>query len=111
MAAVENEDKLRDYLKQVTTTLRRTRKRLRDRDREPIAIVGMGCRFPGGVREPEEFWNLMAAGTDAISGFPSDRGWDPEGLYAGIGDEASTTRVGGFIYDAADFDPGFFGIS
>ncbi|MGN9788879.1 type I polyketide synthase [Nonomuraea sp. ZG12] len=111
MAAVENEDKLRDYLKQVTTTLRRTRKRLRDRDREPIAIVGMGCRFPGGVREPEDFWNLLSAGTDAISGFPSDRGWDPEGLYAGAGDEASTTRVGGFLYDAADFDPGFFGIS
>ncbi|HEV2633819.1 MAG TPA: type I polyketide synthase, partial [Actinocrinis sp.] len=111
MTAVENEDKLRDYLKQVTTTLRRTRKRLRDRDREPIAIVGMGCRFPGGVREPEDFWQLMRAGTDAISGFPSDRGWDPEGMYAGLDEDASTTRVGGFIYDAADFDPLFFGIS
>ncbi|GAB1818699.1 type I polyketide synthase [Herbidospora sp. RD11066] len=111
MAAVDNEDKLRDYLKQVTTTLRRTRKRLRDRDREPIAIVGIGCRFPGGVREPEDLWNLLADGTDAISGFPSDRNWDPEGLYAGAGDAESTTRVGGFLYDAADFDPGFFGIS
>ena len=111
MAPVENDDKLRDYLKQVTTTLRRTRKRLRDRDREPIAIVGMGCRFPGGVREPEELWDLLVAGTDAISGFPTDRGWDPEGLYAGLDAEAATTRVGGFIYDAAEFDPGFFGIS
>ncbi|WP_414710574.1 type I polyketide synthase, partial [Pseudonocardia sp.] len=78
---------------------------------EPIAIVGMGCRFPGGVREPEDLWNLLVAGTDAISGFPTDRGWDAEGLYAGMQDEASTTRVGGFLYDAADFDPGFFGIS
>nr|WP_062342606.1 type I polyketide synthase [Herbidospora sakaeratensis] len=111
MAAVDNEGKLREYLKQVTTTLRRTRKRLRDRDREPIAIVGIGCRFPGGVREPEDLWNLLADGADAISGFPSDRNWDPEGLYAGAGDAESTTRVGGFLYDAADFDPGFFGIS
>ncbi|HEY1971728.1 MAG TPA: beta-ketoacyl synthase N-terminal-like domain-containing protein, partial [Pseudonocardia sp.] len=111
MAAVENEDKLRDYLKQVTTTLRRTRKKLRDRDREPIAIVGMGCRFPGGVREPEDLWNLLVAGTDAISGFPSDRGWDVDGVYSGADGEASTTRVGGFLYDAAEFDPGFFGIS
>ncbi|WP_051341809.1 type I polyketide synthase [Pseudonocardia spinosispora] len=111
MAAVDNEDKVREYLKQVTTTLRRTRKRLRDRDREPIAIVGMGCRFPGGVREPEELWDLLVAGTDAISAFPTDRGWDSDGLYAGVDAEASTTRVGGFIYEAAEFDPAFFGIS
>ncbi|WP_037075676.1 type I polyketide synthase [Pseudonocardia spinosispora] len=78
---------------------------------DPIAIVGMGCRFPGGVREPEELWDLLVAGTDAISGFPTDRGWDSDGLYAGVDAEASTTRVGGFIYDAAEFDPGFFGIS
>ncbi|HWN32583.1 MAG TPA: SDR family NAD(P)-dependent oxidoreductase, partial [Pseudonocardia sp.] len=71
----------------------------------------MGCRFPGGVRAPEELWDLLVAGTDAISGFPTDRGWDSEGLYAGVDAEASTTRVGGFIYDAAEFDPGFFGIS
>ncbi|MFD0660986.1 type I polyketide synthase [Thermocatellispora tengchongensis] len=78
---------------------------------EPIAIIGIGCRFPGGVREPEEFWDLLAAGTDAISGFPTDRDWDSEGLYAGLDPDAATTVVGGFIYDAADFDPGFFGIS
>ncbi|HTF54894.1 MAG TPA: SDR family NAD(P)-dependent oxidoreductase, partial [Pseudonocardia sp.] len=78
---------------------------------DPIAIVGMGCRFPGGVREPEELWDLLVAGTDAIAGFPTDRGWDPDGLYAGLDADASTTRVGGFIYDAPEFDPGFFGIS
>ncbi|WP_051341808.1 type I polyketide synthase [Pseudonocardia spinosispora] len=78
---------------------------------EPIAIVGMGCRFPGGVRDPEDLWDLLVAGTDAIAGFPSDRGWDLEGLYAGVDTAASTTQVGGFIYDAAAFDPAFFGIS
>ncbi|HEY1970053.1 MAG TPA: beta-ketoacyl synthase N-terminal-like domain-containing protein, partial [Pseudonocardia sp.] len=78
---------------------------------EPIAIVGMGCRFPGGVREPEDLWNLVATGTDAISGFPTDRGWDLDGLYAGLDADAATTLVGGFLYDAADFDAGFFGIS
>ncbi|WP_042411513.1 type I polyketide synthase, partial [Streptacidiphilus carbonis] len=78
---------------------------------EPIAIIGMGCRFPGGVREPEDLWDLLASGTDAIAGFPTDRGWDAEGLYAGLDASAATTLVGGFVYDAADFDPGFFGIS
>ncbi|MGN9789444.1 type I polyketide synthase, partial [Nonomuraea sp. ZG12] len=78
---------------------------------EPIAIIGMGCRFPGGVREPEDFWNLLSAGTDTIAGFPTDRNWDPEGVYAGMDADAATALVGGFLYDAADFDPGFFGIS
>ncbi|GAA5087566.1 hypothetical protein GCM10023259_101450 [Thermocatellispora tengchongensis] len=79
---------------------------------EPIAIVGIGCRFPGGADTPERFWELLRTGTDAISGFPTDRGWDVETVYAAGSDgAASTTRLGGFLYDAAEFDPGFFGIS
>ncbi|MFE9427600.1 SDR family NAD(P)-dependent oxidoreductase [Kitasatospora sp. NPDC006697] len=74
---------------------------------DPIAIVGMACRFPGGVRTPEEFWRLLADGTDAITEFPADRGWDLEALF----DRASATRHGGFLHDAAEFDPAFFGMS
>jgi acyl transferase domain-containing protein/acyl carrier protein len=78
---------------------------------EPIAIIGMGCRFPGGVRGPEELWELLAAGGDAIASFPTDRGWDPDGVFAGMAADSATALVGGFVYDAADFDAGFFGIS
>ncbi|WP_029386006.1 type I polyketide synthase, partial [Streptomyces leeuwenhoekii] len=73
---------------------------------EPVAIVGMGCRFPGGVRSPEELWRLVAAGVDATTGFPEDRGWD----FAEVSG-ASSTRRGGFLADATSFDPAFFGIS
>ena len=79
---------------------------------EPLAIVGMGCRFPGGVRDPEGFWDLVASGTDAISGFPLDRGW--EVLVTPPGEDGHRTeyaRCGGFVAGAADFDAGFFGIS
>jgi acyl transferase domain-containing protein/NADPH:quinone reductase-like Zn-dependent oxidoreductase len=70
---------------------------------EPIAIVGMACRYPGGVQSPEDFWDLVAAGTDTISGFPNDRGWNISGIdYA---------PVGGFLADAAGFDAAFFGVS
>ncbi|OLZ48055.1 hypothetical protein BS330_34190 [Amycolatopsis keratiniphila subsp. nogabecina] len=72
---------------------------------EPIAIVSMSCRFPGGVRSPEQFWDLLAGGTDAISEFPDDRGWGADGRGTG------EVRHGGFLYDAADFDPAFFEIS
>ncbi|MGW3571842.1 SDR family NAD(P)-dependent oxidoreductase, partial [Streptomyces sp. NPDC000941] len=80
---------------------------------EPIAIVAMGCRFPGDVRTPEELWQLLAEGRDVISELPTDRGWDVEGLYDPDPDQPgkSYTREGGFLHGAAEFDPAFFGIS
>ncbi|WP_345639468.1 type I polyketide synthase, partial [Streptomyces lacrimifluminis] len=111
-----NEDKLRDYLKRAVNDLRQTRRRLGEveaRNQEPIAIVAMSCRFPGGVRTPEELWQLVASGGDAISGFPTDRSWNLEALYDPDPDCSGTSyvREGGFLHDAAEFDSGFFGIS
>ncbi|MFE2189149.1 SDR family NAD(P)-dependent oxidoreductase, partial [Streptomyces sp. NPDC059455] len=78
---------------------------------EPVAIVGMGCRFPGGVEDPEGFWQLIAAGTDAMSGFPVNRGWETPDL-SESGDEGTAfARVGGFLDKAGEFDAEFFGIS
>ncbi|MGK5520146.1 SDR family NAD(P)-dependent oxidoreductase [Micromonospora sp. URMC 107] len=113
---MDTEEKLREYLKRVTADLRRTRQRLRDVEAEaqqPIAIVGTGCRFPGGVRTAEELWDLVAAGGDAIASFPTDRGWDLDTLYDPERSRPGTSSVreGGFVPDAAEFDPRLFGVS
>ncbi|MCP9955766.1 type I polyketide synthase [Actinomadura madurae] len=112
------DERVTRYLTKLTGDLRRAHDRLREldeRDHEPIAIVGMACRFPGGVASPEDLWEVVRSGGDVVGAFPSDRGWDLERLFgsgSGVGEVGvSYVRQGGFLHDAAEFDAGFFGIS
>ncbi|QUQ64261.1 type I polyketide synthase [Kutzneria sp. CA-103260] len=93
-----DENKLREYLKLVTADLSRARARVRELEGEPVAIVGMACRFPGGVHGPDQLWDLVDEGRDAIGPFPVERGWPEDGH-------------GGFLDGVAEFDADFFGIS
>nr|WP_228084270.1 type I polyketide synthase [Streptomyces sp. MA3_2.13] len=111
-----NQEKLLDYLKRATTDLRAARRRLAEveqRALEPIAIVATACRYPGGVASPEDLWRLVDEGVDAVTPFPTDRGWDTADRYDPEPGKPGKTaaREGGFLHDAGEFDADFFGIS
>jgi acyl transferase domain-containing protein len=108
-----DEEKLAEYLRWTTADLHRTKRRLAELESAPIAVIGMGCRYPGDVTSPEGLWDLVNAGTDAVADFPQDRDWPVEDLYDPDPGRPGRiyTRQGGFLYDAAMFDAPFFGIS
>ncbi|MEU1329122.1 beta-ketoacyl synthase N-terminal-like domain-containing protein [Streptomyces sp. NPDC005865] len=101
-----NEEKLVEYLKWTTAELHRTQQQLRESEaarHEPVAVVSMACRLPGKTRTPDDLWDLVSEGRDAVTGFPDDRAWE-------LPDEPPYTALGGFLDDAAGFDAGFFDI-
>ncbi|WP_435243903.1 type I polyketide synthase [Streptomyces cucumeris] len=111
-----DDEKLRSYLKRATADLRLARRQLQEVEesaREPLAIIGMACHFPGDVETPEDLWRVVTDGEDVISPFPADRGWDLDGLYHPDPENAGTSsaRDGGFLRNVADFDADFFGIN
>ncbi|MGW2992814.1 type I polyketide synthase, partial [Streptomyces sp. NPDC001193] len=113
---MQNEEKLLEYLKRVTADLHQTRRRLQEvenEEQEPIAIVAMSCRYPGGVDTPEELWQLVSDGGDAITELPTDRGWNLEALRGDDPGQTGSSYVhqGGFVNGVGDFDADFFGIS
>ncbi|MFI6329691.1 type I polyketide synthase [Micromonospora chersina] len=111
-----DEERLREYLTRVIAELQQTRQRLREvtaEESEPVAIVAMSCRYPGGITSPEELWRFVSTGGDAIGDFPADRGWDLDRLQHPDPDNPGTsyTASGGFLPDAGQFDAALFGIS
>ncbi|MEU9136981.1 SDR family NAD(P)-dependent oxidoreductase [Streptomyces sp. NPDC048404] len=113
---MEEVDKLRTYLRRAVGDAQELRERVRELEesaREPIAVVGVGCRFPGGVTSPEGLWGLVSGEVDAMGDFPLDRGWDVEALYDPDPEAhgRTYTRTGGFLPELPDFDAEFFGIS
>ncbi|MFQ3557079.1 beta-ketoacyl synthase N-terminal-like domain-containing protein, partial [Streptomyces gramineus] len=113
---MSEEEKLRGYLNRVMVDLRKANRRLHDVEQartEPVAIIGMACRYPGGVRSPEDLWRVLTEGLDVTGDLPTDRGWDTDALYDPDPERSghSYVRRGGFLDEPGAFDAAFFGIS